>query len=180
MRAGRLDTRAQLLSPAGSVLGSHFINVSDDDGGDYRPGLLQQSATVRGRWLAAVFPGCFWQVSDTRFYLVGAVSNPDGKRLDLLARAVLVTGAVAVVDPDGAARPVLCALHEYQAMPGGEYELLPGGGVRRQAEFCAFQGPPVVGDEFVVAGARFRVLQADPDRSTSVFVRVWIEFLSYV
>tara|TARA_R110002167_G_scaffold188319_1_gene389834 strand:- start:15761 stop:16312 length:552 start_codon:yes stop_codon:yes gene_type:complete len=180
MRAGRLNISSQLLAASGGIIGTQLIGITENDtDGNWQPGLIQrQNITVRARWNSAIQPGRLLKTAD-RVLLIGPVTDPDGRKQDLLISAQALTGSAAVIDPDGAAVTARCALLSYRAAPEGEHSYLGEARVRRQAEFCNAEYDPAVGAEFACAGSLYRITQIDPDESTAIITRVWIEFLQY-
>lgn len=175
MRAGRLRKRARLLDAAGADLGAVLVGLSVDEPSVVSPGLVQSwRCTVRARWSSRWLSGLLLALDD-QLLLLGAAVDPDGKRQDLLISARALVGQPAVMQMDGAV--VRCALLPYVADDDAGHGYLPAGH-RVAAEFCTAERAVVVGDQFVVAGVGYRVLQIDPKHSDGAVLRCWCEVQS--
>jgi hypothetical protein len=181
MRAGRLKTAATLRSSAGVELGAQrLIGIEDKDSSiTFGEGLKSNAAiTIRSRWNSDIAQGNFW-LAGTRLFLINGMSNPDGCQRDAVCSCTELVGAPTLISDTGDV--VKCALTSYRAKPQGEHDYLSAGTEteRRQAEFVTAQYSPVIGHEFILAGAVYRIIEHDTDNSDLVVSRVWVEFLRY-
>lgn len=187
MRAGQLKTPAQLHDQNGRALGlQQLIGLEDKDTGiEFSEGLKSRAKiTIRSRWKEGIVQGNYWMVGK-RLFLINGVSNPDGSARDSISSCTEFVGAtVTVADSSGEQYGinVKCALTRYRTKPQGEHDFLSAGveTERRTAEFINVQYQPVVGHEFTLAGAQYRIIEHDSESSDQHISAVWVEFLGYV
>lgn len=174
MRAGRLNVLATIESDAGVVIDAVLIGISDsDDNIGLSLGLLSGARiTVRARWHAALRSGCYLRAGN-RLFVINDRSDPDGRMQDVLVSVSELRG----VEAELSGKTVRCALLEYVAKPSRD-SMMPAE-ERRRVEFCNAECRPVVGDEFVANGSRWRITEMDAEGSTPVVSRFWVLFLSH-
>lgn len=181
MRAGRLKDVATLNGADGSQLGAvHLVGIEDkDDSIAFDEGLRSTAKiTIRSRWHQDISMGNYW-LSDGRIFLINGASNPDGAKRDALCSCTELVGAPVLIDPLGVNIGAKCALTNYKAKMIDGHNPYQGNEERRQAEFANIQYKPVIGHEFNLAGALYRITEQDEKESDSIVTRCWVEFISY-
>lgn len=186
MRAGRLKEPATLHgSEGGAIGGVQLVGLEDkDEAISFSEGLKSKAKiTIRSRWQEAILPGNYWHIDD-RVFLINGVSNPDGSQRDAISSCTEFVGAMVVISALGEPQDgtqVKCALTQYRVKPQGEHDYLSAGveTERRTAEFITAQYKPVIGHEFTLAGAQYRIIEHDSETSDSHISAVWVEFLGY-
>lgn len=179
MRAGRLKDAAALIGSAGNQLApAVLIGIEDkDESITFSEGLKSEAAIkIRSRWRQDATAGSFW-LSGSRLFLINGSSNPDGKKRDLVCSCTELIGAPTLIVDAG--ETVKCALTVYKPKPDAGHNMFQAETERRQAEFANVQYKPVVGHEFNLAGALYRITEHDEKESDSVVSRCWVEFISY-
>ena len=186
MRAGRLKDAATLVDQSGYPAGAvQLVGLEDKDTAiGFSEGLKSTSKiTIRSRWQNTIVPGNYWHIG-ARVFLINGVSNPDGSQRDAISSCTEFVGAMVVIsalgEPQDGAQ-VKCALTRYRVKPQGEHDYLSAGveTERRTAEFITAQYKPVIGHEFTLAGAQYRIIEHDSETSDSHISAVWVEFLGY-
>lgn len=188
MRAGRLKEPATLHGSEGGAIGSvQLVGLEDKDGSiSFSEGLKSNAKiTIRSRWQETISPGNFWHVGN-RIFLINGVSNPDGSQRDAVCSCTEFVGAMATVsitdeNNQPATLNVKCALTRYRTKPQGEHDYLSANveTERRTAEFISSQYWPVIGHEFTLAGAQYKIIEHDSETSDQHISAVWVEFLNY-
>ena len=187
MRAGQLKDAGSLVDQNGYPVGGvQLVGLEDKDAGiGFSEGLKSNAKiTIRSRWQPPLVPGNYWHIGP-RVFLINGVSNPDGSQRDAVSSCTEFVGAMGVIsaigDPQDGTK-VKCALTRYRTKPQGEHEYLSAGleTERRTAEFINVQYQPVIGHEFTLAGAQYRIIEHDSESSDVQISVVWVEFLGYV
>lgn len=186
MRAGQLKTPAQLHDQHGHGLGlQQLVGLEDKDSSiEFSEGLKSRAKiTIRSRWAENIAQGNYWMIGP-RLFLINGVSNPDGSQRDAISSCTEFVGAtVTVTDSSGQQYGinVKCALTRYRTKPQGEHDYLSAGieTERRTAEFINVLYQPVIGHEFTLAGAQYRIIEHDIESSDAHISAVWVEFLGY-
>lgn len=187
MRAGRLREPATLHGSEGGAIGSvQLVGLEDKDSGiEFSEGLKSRAKiTIRSRWAENIIQGNYWMIG-LRLFLINGVSNPDGSQRDAVSSCTEFVGARATVSDSSGEQygiVVRCALTRYRTKPQGEHDYLSAGveTERRTAEFITIQYQPVIGHEFTLAGAQYRIIEHDSESSDAHISAVWVEFLGYV
>lgn len=186
MRAGQLKDAATLVDQNGYPVGAvQLVGLEDKDTGiGFSEGLKSNAKIIiRSRWQPPLVPGNYWHIGP-RVFLVNGVSNPDGSQRDAISSCTEFVGAMVIIlalgEPQDGAQ-VKCALTQYRVKPQGEHEFLSAGveTERRAAEFISSQYRPVIGHEFTLAGAQYRIIEHDSETSDSHVSAAWVEFLGY-
>jgi hypothetical protein len=186
MRAGQLKDAATLVDQNGYPVGAvQLVGLEDKDTGiGFSEGLKSNAKIIiRSRWQPPLVPGNYWHIGP-RVFLVNGVSNPDGSQRDAISSCTEFVGAMVIIlalgEPQDGAQ-VKCALTQYCVKPQGEHEFLSAGveTERRTAEFISSQYRPVIGHEFTLAGAQYRIIEHDSETSDSHVSAAWVEFLGY-
>ncbi len=186
MRAGRLKYAATLVDESGYPRGAvQLVGLEDKDTAiGFSEGLKSTAKiTIRSRWQSTIVPGNYWHIG-TRVFLINGVSNPDGSQRDAVSSCTEFVGAMVVISAPGDAQDeaqAKCALTQYRTKPQGEHDYLSAGveTQRRTAEFITAQYQPVIGHEFTLAGAQYRIIEHDSETSDSHVSAAWVEFLGY-
>lgn len=179
MRAGKLKAVAVLMDSNGKQIGNEkLVDVSDaDESIPFNDGLKSGAAiTIKSCWLSEIRSGNYW-LSSGRLFLINGSSNPDGRKREAVSSVTELIGAPVTIDVEGEDKQALCALTRYMTKPSSNP--FDEASERRQAEFANVQYVPVVGHEFNIAGAEYRIIEHDIDESDSVVSRCWIEFIKY-
>lgn len=180
MRAGRLNTPTDILLLTAAlgvdVLDWIWTNIAAKDSADAPPASGLRSPAkieVRSWWDDRLLQGRYLRAEGRLFYL-DSVRDVLGQQTELVMTATELVGEVAEFRSAGVP-PVACRVHLTHAAPHLD-DMGQVTGYKTRAEVALIEvGRPQVGDQLLVAGTLYNVIDYARDSDDGVVRGLWLD-----